>query len=108
MTGHCTESPGSCVSVHESIGVTRVVVDFLKLLIIKVYNRLIRNLNTLPKMSGNVESTKKWRIFLTETGHFAILPKTAAVWLVTGDMERAWMEVVVAKSMYYRSICLVN
>jgi len=108
MTGHCTESPGSCVNVHESIGVTRVVVDFPKLLIITVYNRLVRNLNMLSKMSGKVESTKKWRIFLTETGHFAILPKTAAVWLVAGDMERAWMEVVVSKSMYCRSICLVN
>jgi hypothetical protein len=59
-------------------------------------------------MSNNVESTKNYRIFLTEAGQFAILPKTAAVWLVTGDMERAWMEVVVATSMYCRGICLVN
>ena len=59
-------------------------------------------------MSGDVDSTKKYQIFLTETGRFAILPKNATVWLVTGDLERAWMEVVVAKSTYCRRICLDN
>jgi hypothetical protein len=49
VTGQFTDSPGSCVSVHESTGVTRVVGDFPKLLIITVYNRLTRNLTSCQK-----------------------------------------------------------